>query len=265
MWFSAGAAGTGMGSVSATGRGFWSSFSNQALLTENNRYTAGISFLNRFNIAELGTYSAAIIMPAGKSTGGIMYYRFGYSEYRREKIGLACGMRLSEKISAGVQVDYVAVTTSNKYAGSQSLTFETGLLFNPSESVSVGIHLFNPVPNSLRKSFVPSSLSAGIETEIGRSLVAAAEISMSSGRPLAIRLGFDYEAVSKLHLRGGFSTESTSFSFGTGFTWNTVIIDLAFATHERLGITTAASLIFIIRENREFTTGISRNKFIAKR
>lgn len=259
MWFSAGAAGTGMGSVSATGSGFWSSFSNQALLTENNRYSAGISFLNRFNIPELGTYSAGIIIPAGKSTGGIMYYRFGYSDYKREKIGLACGMRLSEKISAGIQIDYVAVATSDKYACSQSLTFETGLLIQASESVSVGIHLFNPVPNSLRKSFVPSSLSAGIVTKLGRSLNTAAELSMRSGRSLAIRLGFDYEAVSKLHLRGGFSTENTSFSFGTGFTWNSVIIDLAFATHERLGITTAASLIFIIRENSEFNAGNYRN------
>ncbi len=264
MWFSAGAAGTGMGSVSATGRGFWSSFSNQALLTENDHYSAGISFLNRFNIAELGTYSAGLILPAGKSTGGIMYYRFGYSEYKREKIGLACGMRLSEKISAGVQIDYVAVTTSNKYAGAQSLTFETGLLIHASESVSLGIHLFNPVPNSLRKSFVPSSLSAGIEKELGRSLNAAAELCMSSGRPLSIKLGFDYEAVSKLHLRGGFSTENTSFSFGTGFTWNSVIVDLAFATHEKLGITTAASLIFIIRENRELAAANSRNKFFTK-
>ncbi|HQB37399.1 MAG TPA: hypothetical protein PLI41_07620 [Bacteroidales bacterium] len=264
MWYSAGAAGTGMGSVSATGSGFWSSFSNQALLTENNSYSAGISFLSRFNIPELGTYSAGLILPAGKSTGGIMYYRFGYSEYKREKIGLACGMRMSKKISAGVQIDYVAVRTSNKYIGAQSLTFETGLLIHASENVSVGIHLFNPVPNSLRKSFVPSSLSAGVETELSRSLNAAAELSMSSERPLTIRLGFDYEAINKLHLRGGFSTENTSFTFGTGFTWNSVIIDLAFATHERLGITSAASLIFIINENRNFATGNNRNKFIAK-
>lgn len=247
---SSGAAGTGMGSVSATGKGFWASFSNQALLAQNHQYSVGINCLNRFNIAELGTYSAGLVLPAAKSSTGILFSRFGYSEYSREKIGLACGLHLSEKISAGIQIDYFAVRTGNKYANYQSLTFETGILIHPSDNISAGIHLFNPVPNSLRKSFLPSSLTAGVGIELNRSLFTAAEVTMSSGQPLAIRMGFDYEAAANLHIRGGFTTENTSFSFGTGFRLNAVMIDIGFATHERLGVTTAASLTFLIRGKR---------------
>ena len=250
LWSSSGAAGTGMGSLSATGRGFWSSFSNQALLAQNRQYAAGINCLNRFNIAELGTYSAGLILPAGKNSAGILFSRFGYSEYSREKIGLASGLQLSEKISAGIQIDYFAVRTSNKYANYQSLTFEAGILIHPSDNITAGIHLFNPVPNSLRKSFLPSSLTAGVGIELNRSSFTAAEVTMSSGKPLAIRMGFDYEAAANLHIRGGFTTENTSFSFGTGFRMNAVMIDIGFATHERLGVTTAVSLTYSIRGKR---------------
>lgn len=250
LWSSSGAAGTGMGSVSSTGKGFWPSFSNQALLAQNRQYSASINCLNRFNIAELGTYSAGLILPAGKSSAGILFSHFGYSEYSREKIGLACGMQLSEKISAGIQIDYFAVRTSNKYANYQSLTFETGILVHLSDNISAGIQLFNPVPNSLRKSFLPSSLTAGVGIELNRSLFTAVEVTMSSGKPLVIRMGFDYEAAADLHIRGGYTTENTSFSFGTGFRLNAVMIDISFATHERLGVTTAASLAFSIRGKR---------------
>ena len=44
--------------------------------------------------------------------------------------GLACGMKLSDKISAGVQVDYFSERTSGEYNNNQSVTFETGLLVN---------------------------------------------------------------------------------------------------------------------------------------
>ena len=83
-----------------------------------------------------------------------------------------------------------------------------------------------------------------------RSLFTAAEVTMSSGKPLAIRMGFDYEAAANLHIRGGFTTENTSFSFGTGFRMNAVMIDIGFATHERLGVTTAVSLTYSIRGKR---------------
>jgi hypothetical protein len=62
-----------------------------------------------------------------------------------------------------------------------------------------------------------------------------------------IRTGFEYEAVKNLWLRGGFSTENSSFSFGLGYLLKSLKLDLSFATHEKLGITSSASLIFKIR------------------
>jgi hypothetical protein len=166
-------------------------------------------------------------------------------------------MQLSEQISAGIQIDYYAVRTCNKFANYQSLTFEMGILIHPSDNISAGIHLFNPVPNSLRKSFLPSSLTACVGIELNKLLLAAAELTMSYGKPLVIRMGFDYEAVKNLHIRGGFASENTSFSFGAGLTVHAVIIDIGFATHERLGVTTAVSLTFLLRGKRNSSDATS--------
>ena len=136
--------------------GFWSSFHNQALLAHNNSFSFGFNYENRFSIKELGTRSAGMTIPAGKASLGVVYSHFGYTDFKREMTGLACGMKLSDKISAGVQVDYFSERTSGEYSNNQFVTCETGLLITPSENIRIGIHLFNPVPNSIRKTFMPA-------------------------------------------------------------------------------------------------------------
>jgi hypothetical protein len=236
-----------MGSVCVMKTGFWSSFYNQSLLAYNNSFAAGFNYENRFNLWELGTQTAAITIPAGKASMGAIYSHFGYSYFRRSMVGLACGMMLSENLAAGVQADYFLEKTSGDYDAYQSLTCEAGISFRPSENVIVGIHVFNPVPGSLRKTIMPSSIRAGAGIELSKVLFAGAEAEMSSGRKLTIRTGFEYEVINKLWLRGGFSSENTSFTFGLGYLIKSLKIDLSFATHEKLGITSCASLIFKIK------------------
>ena len=243
----AGAGESGMASVCIMKNGFWPSFHNQALLAGNNSFSVGVNYENRFNISELGTRTTGMIIPAGSMSLGFVYSHFGYNHFRRQMGGLSCGMALSENIDAGIQIDYFSEKTSGEYENRQSVTCEVGLLISPKENISVGIHIFNPVPNSLRKSFLPTVLRAGAGIKLNKVLFAGAEAEMSSGKKLMIRTGFEYEIFEKLWIRGGFSTGNTSFSFGLGYLLKSLQIDLGFATHEKLGVTSSASLVFKIR------------------
>ena len=243
---SAGAGEAGMGYVCIMKNGFWSSFHNQALLADNTSLTFGINYENRFSIRELGTRSAGIIIPAGKTSLGVVYSHFGYSDFKREMTGLGCGLKLSEKISAGVQVDYFSERTAGEYNNNQSITCEAGMIIKPSENIRIGIHLFNPVPNSLRKTYLPSALRVGAGTNLTELLFAGVEAEMSTGSKLIIRTGFEYEAAKNFHIRGGFSTNNNSFCFGLGYFIKTAQIDLGFTTHEKLGVTSSVSIVFKI-------------------
>lgn len=241
---SPGAAEAGRGNVCLTTNTFWSSFQNQAVLPDINSLSFGLNYENRFGISELGTRSAGLIFPAGKSALSAVYSHFGYSDFKRDLAGLGCGIKLSRKLSAGIQLDYFSERASGEYTRYQALTCEVGLLIKLSENTRAGIHIFNPVPNSLRKSFLPSSLRTGIGTYLNKSVFAGLEAEMNTDSKLIIRSGFEYEAAKRLWLRGGFCTEHNSFSFGLGYLAKLVQIDIGFVTHERLGITSSASLIF---------------------
>ena len=247
----AGAAEAGMNYSCVMKSGFWSSFHNQALLTQNKCISFGLSYLNRFNISELGTRSAGLVIPSGKACFGAYYSNFGYKDFFRHSAGIACGIRLSEKISAGVQTDLFAEKTSGEYNERLALSFEAGLLIVPSEKVRIGLHLFNPVPGSLRRDYLPSALRAGAGIQLNKSLFAGAELEMTTGKNPVLKTGFEYEPVRNFRLRGGFSSENTSFSFGVGYLLNSFQIDLGFLTHDRLGVTSSVSIIFQKNSNRK--------------
>lgn len=243
----AGAAESGMGFSCVMGPGFWSSFHNQALLPFQKSATIGFSYHNRFSISELGTRSAGFVMPVGNAGLGVVYSHFGYKDLMRHSAGLACGLKLSEKISAGIQTDFFAEKTAGEYNERRSLTFEAGILITPSEKINVGIHLFNPVPNSLRKIYLPSSLRAGAGIWLSSSLFACAEAEMSTGRNIDLKAGFEYEPSETIKIRGGFRSENTSFSFGIGYLLKFAQLDLGFETHEMLGVTSSVSIIFSLK------------------
>lgn len=243
----AGAAESGMGWSCVMKPGFWSSFHNQALLPFNESAAAGINYNSRFGISELGTKSAAFVMPLDKAAIGLVYSHFGYRDLARHSAGLACGLRLSEKISAGVQADFFAWKTAGEYRERRSLSFEAGIHIKASEKVSLGIHVFNPVPGSFRKDQLPSSVRAGAGISLNRNLIATAEAEMSTDGGLDIRTGFEYEPFSSIMIRGGYSSGGNSFCFGMGYIFRPVQIDLGFMTHDRLGVSTSISLIFAFK------------------
>jgi hypothetical protein len=244
---SAGAGEAGTGYVCVMKNGFWSSFHNQATLASNSSFSCGFNYENRFSISELGTRSAGLIIPAGRASLGAIYSHFGYTDFKRDMTGLACGIKLSGKISAGIQVDYFSERATGEYNNNQSVTYEAGVLLTPSANSSIGIHIFNPVPNSLRKTFLPSSLRIGVGTFLNNSLFAGVELEMSTRSKLIIRTGFEYEAARKLWLRGGYCSDNNAFSFGIGYLVKLVQMDVGFVTHENLGVTSSVSLIFKIK------------------
>lgn len=239
-----------MGSVCIMKPGFWSSFRNQALLPSFPGISAGISYESRFNIGELSTRTAAIIIPAGRSSLGVLYSHFGFPHFRRETCAVACGLKLSDIISAGIQIDYFLEKTSGEYSNTHALTFEGGLVIIPAENITVGIQIFNPLPNSLRKTFLPSAIRTGAGIKLNKNLFAGVEAELSSETRLLLRAGFEYEVATKFLLRGGFCSENSSFTFGSGYHFRSVDIDMGFATHERLGITTSVSMMYKIKNKK---------------
>lgn len=242
-----GARETGMGNIMPVTDIFWSVFQNQGSLPTIRSVSAGVNYENRFFLSELSTRSAAMAVPAGKATIAGMYSYFGYADYRRQMVAFACGLPLSDRISAGIQIDYFNEQTYGEYSAWQSVTCEAGILIEATENLFLAMQVFNPLPNSIRKNEMPSRLKLDISGSLNAALQAGAGIEMSSGGKPCVSTGMEYKIYEGLSVRGGFRSEFTSFAFGIGYRAGPAVIDIAFCTHEKLGISSAASVIFNIK------------------
>ena len=242
----AGAGQAGMAYVCIMKNDFWSAFHNQALLARAGGVVFGTNYENRFGIPELGTCTSAISVPAERTAIGVIYSHFGYRDYNRQMAGLACGLPITENLSAGIQIDYFAERTYGEYSGHQAVTFEAGLLLAINNNIKIGVHLFNPLPGSLRKRDMVSSLRTGAGIVLGKGIFAGAELEVTTGGSVDLRSGFEYELSRSFWLRGGFRTQHSSFCFGLGYKLKPAIIDISFSTHDKLGITSSVSLTFKI-------------------
>jgi hypothetical protein len=242
----AGARESGMAFVSIMSEGFWTSFHNSASLPSVKSISFGAGYENRFGIKELSTRTAALIIPAGEASVGSVYSYFGYADFRREMVGISCGLPVSQKISAGIQIDYFSEKTAGEYLNTRILTFEAGLLLRVSEGLTAGVHAFNPVPDAIRHFSMPSALRAGIGSKLNSQLFAGFEVEMVTGMKPDLRTGLEYEIIKNFWIRGGYRSAMSSFSFGLGYLLHPGKIDIAFSTHEQLGITSNISIVFTI-------------------
>jgi hypothetical protein len=256
---------TGTGGICLLDNDIWSSFKNQASLAFNNSINFGFNYENRFGIKELGTGTACLSVPYGKVSLGAIYSRFGYSDFRRELFGAGCGMILSKVISGGIQIDYLTEKAIGEYNNPGILTCEAGVILSINEHLKAGIHLFNPIPNSLRRSGLTSELETSVVIKLNESLSAAAEIKMRMGEIMFIKTGFEYDAYRKFKVRGGFSSENNSFCFGIGYEAGPARIDIGFASHEKLGITSSISMTFDIKSfNRKEHKNLREEREVTK-
>ncbi|MCC6690413.1 MAG: hypothetical protein IT235_02660, partial [Bacteroidia bacterium] len=138
-----------MGGASVMFSDVWSAFNNQAGLAYIKTISAGANYENRFLLPELSLRSLALVLPFKGTTFGLSASSFGYRLYSENKYGLAIAKTFSDKISAGIQLDYLNLHIAESYANKNVMTAEIGMLAKPLKNLIISAHVFNPVRSKL--------------------------------------------------------------------------------------------------------------------
>jgi len=239
---------TGLSSVplsfypSNTGTGLRDCFVNQASLAFATRPSVGITYYSRFWVKELAIKSLSVIIPTGNGAFGINYSNTGFSELMYHSFSASCGMRLSDIIALGVEAGMEATSSPETDARNITATCEAGVILSLSDNLRVGLHIVNPVPNSLRSYPVASSISAGAESTVSDRVKVSVLIEKSTSLPLSFSAGFSYDLNASILLRAGYSTGTNSFGFTFGYRFGRYDSELSFLSHNRLGLSSIASI-----------------------
>jgi hypothetical protein len=242
-----GARSAALGHASVALSDIWSVHHNQAGLAFIEDATAGIFFENRFLMRELSLGAGAFALPTKSGTFGLSFQNFGYSLYNQSKVGLAYGLKLSEKFAIGVQLNYHQTVIGEGYGSAGALTAEAGVLFKLSNELTLGAHVFNPNRSRFAEfddERLPARIRLGLRYEFSDNLIAVTEIEQDIDFAPTLKGGIEYLVNKVLFLRLGFNGNPTTTTFGVGLRFDNFQFDLGSSYHFVLGYSPQASLIY---------------------
>ncbi len=237
-WQPAGARSMSMANSTAAVSDVWSFHHNPGALAYIQQTSAGISYENRYLLKELQTQAIVVAHPlkVGVISAGAQIY--GYKLYKTTRIGLGYSLKLGEKISAGVQMNYQGLRIEN-YGSKSTVTAEAGLLAKINEKIAVGFSIMNLGRGKLSE-FQDDRFSTfmrlGLNYRISDKVMVLLEAEKEVQAKLRAKGGFEYEILNRFFVRAGGACNPIEVTFGFGYQFkNRLKLDMGSAWQQQLG------------------------------
>lgn len=237
----------GMASAGVAFNDLWSIVNNPAGIAWIRGPEAGISFENRYMLAQINRQHLVVGVPFKPFVMGISLSNYGNKLYREVMAGLVFSRKFGRQFAAGVKFDWIHLSAGTEYGSKNLVTFEIGLIFKPTGPVSFGLHIVNPVPVRITENlhdYLSTSFNTGLKWDISEKLLLTAEAEKVVQHPLTIRIGTGYKVLNIFEIRAGITTHPWAFTFGAGFAAGKIHIDLSTGYQRSLGFSPAASISY---------------------
>ena len=236
-----------MGGCSSTFSDVWSANNNQAGLGLVKSLSTGIYYENRFLLKETGYKAGALVYPTKRGAFGLSMTSFGFELYHETKTGFSYGQRLGDYLSLGVQINYIDVGFSQEYGNKKTLTGAVGLLAKLNQSLSLGVHVYNPTRSKLAEyndERITSVMKMGLHYRFSEKVIGIVEAEKDIHYPTILKMGVEYHPNDVLYLRGGLSTGPVLNTFGLGIKLQAFSLGIASSYHQTLGVTPSIALVY---------------------
>jgi hypothetical protein len=249
--FTAGARATALGNASVTLADVFSVTTNQAGLGFVEQYAVGIYADRKFLNAAINNFNVAVALPIKKTgTFGINANYYGYKYYNETKVGLAYARSFNSKVAFGVQFDYLRMTALE--LGSRNFfTFEVGIQYKPWKVLTIGAHVYNPIPYKVEKVYgerLPTIIKFGLGYEPSAKVLLAAEYEQDIHYKPQFKAGVEYRPIKYFTIRAGVQTTPFSASVGFGGNVSGFSMDVSGSYHPVLGFTPQLSMIYSFKK-----------------
>ena len=230
-----------MGNASVTLTDVFSVQNNPAAMGMLKYSALGFSAQNYFMV-EGGLsafYGTGVLCTKRSGNLGVSAHFTGDPSFNQTKVGLAYGRKLADALSIGLQLDYIGTRITEAGSG-QAFTFDIGVLYTPTKTISIGAKAFNPIraENGMENPEpLPSVIAAGFSWRVSQKVLLCAEGEQDIEHPIRIKTGLEYQIIDALYLRGGYISDPSMFTAGFGLQLKTFQLDASTQFHQQLGIT----------------------------
>lgn len=215
-----------MGRTSVCEQSLWALQNNPAGLAYLTGWHFGIYYENQWLLRETAFKSGGVTKAFnGIGCFGLSISQFGSSNYNENKFGIAYARDFGPYLQLGLQFDYLLLHQGEPYPNRGSLGFELGVQSQVTQRLRLGAYLFNTLV-----------LRFGLSYQIADNFIAQCELEKDREKTgMQVRCGFEYTVFKAFSLRAGAQYNPKILSFGAGYAFKHVTVDVAGQLHQLLG------------------------------
>ena len=249
-----------LGNCSVALSDFWSCHNNPAGFASIKNIGIGVSYQNKFMLKELGYKNAGFLFPIKTGVISISFSQFGYELYNENILGVGFSRNFGTKLRIGLKLDYIFLKYSHEYKDISVPTFELGMQYQINEALCFGAYIFNSINVKLRtinKDKIPIIMRLGFSYYVNHNFIITSELEENFEYNFSYRFGIEYEIYKNIFLRSGFQLNTELFTFGIGYNYKRIVLDVSAQMNQKLGATVNCSFVFIIERKESHRRIIS--------
>lgn len=238
-----------MGRTSVCEQSLWSLLNNPAGMANLKGWQFGLYYENQWMLKETAFKSGGVAKAIeGIGCFGLSVNQFGGSNYSESKFGLAYARGFGPYLQIGLQLDYLLLHWGGDYPNRGAPCFELGLQSQVTEKLRLGAYLFNPIQFKLKtfnEDRLPIVMRFGMAYQLADGFVTQCELEKNTERSgIHLRCGFEYTLFNAFNLRAGVQYNPNILSFGAGYEFKHIVVDVAAQLHQLLGSSIQISLAY---------------------
>lgn len=231
----------------------WSYHHNPAGLSDLKSIEVGVSYENRYLLPAFQNQGVVLVAPLKKGVISVGAQLHGYRLYRSNRIGLGYSMRLSEKFSAGVQVNYHSLRIEN-YGTAGTATGEFGFQAKINSKVTLGASVSNIGRNQLieiQNDRYSTYLRLGLSYKLSERVLTLLEAEKEIESRLRVKGAVEYQLIEQFYFRLGAASNPVEVTSGFGIQFKTQWkLDFGMGWHQQLGISPNIGMSYAFKSKK---------------
>lgn len=213
----------------------------------NEKFAAVVSYFDRYQVKEISQKSMGVILPALNGCFSADFNYYGFKLFNRILTGLGYQMQLSDKIKAGIKLNYHGLNVGNSEEKYHAVTSEIGFILSPLKHLELATYIKNPTNSQFSDldTIIAVDFQTGIRYTFSEKNFAALDIEKSSlYDKISVKCAVSGSLNKYFDIQGGFSTFPFTVSAAAGLVFERLKIQTAVRRNEFLGYMPSVSLVF---------------------
>lgn len=234
-----------MGNANTTLTDEWSVLNNVGGISAIGSGSVFFGYQRYFDIEGFDRVGAGIIQPMKFGNIGFSALRFGDNLLSEQVFSAAFGNKIGF-VRLGIRGSYYQMRI-DEFGTASAFMLDVGGIVEMIPNLTFGAYISNITAarlNNEEKSRLPVLMKIGISYKPTTSITLNLDIHKEVVHDPILKIGMEYRFIEKLYMRTGINANPFKAFFGVGFEWDRFSLDYTIVSHEFLGLSHQASVVF---------------------